>query len=144
MRNSLRSTCNISRFWHRPLEIFHQKHFNRLFHHNNIIFLKKTYTSYSISPKLSIDIKIWKRFLHVPLPLRSVIFRGPLRNIAEVPVHDNIISFEKIFSKMLDYFQNFQKLNPLKIFHYRITRFFRWEFIFTLFASDVESAKIVK
>ena len=27
---------------------------------------------------------------------------------------------------------------------YRITRFFRWEFIFTLFASDVESAKIVK
>ena len=27
---------------------------------------------------------------------------------------------------------------------YRITRFFRWEFIFALFTSDVEPAKIVK
>ena len=27
------------------------------------------------------------------------------------------------------------------IIQYRITRFFRWEFIFALFASDVESAK---
>ena len=27
---------------------------------------------------------------------------------------------------------------------YRITRFFRWEFIFALFASDVEPVKIVK
>jgi len=35
---------------------------------------------------------------------RSTIFREQLRNILEVQVHDNVIDFEKIFSKMLDYF----------------------------------------
>ena len=39
---------------------------------------------------------------------KSAIIHGPLRNILEVHVHDNFIDFEKMFSKMLDYFQNFQ------------------------------------
>jgi len=48
------------------------------------------------------------------------ICHGPLRNIPEVHVHDNGIDFKKIFSKMLDYFRNFWKLNPSKISHYTI------------------------
>jgi len=30
-------------------------------------------------------------------------------------VYNNVIDFKKIFSKMLDYFRNFRKLNPSKI-----------------------------
>jgi len=29
--------------------------------------------------------------------------------------------FEKIFSKMLDYFRNFRKLNPSKISHFTVS-----------------------
>ena len=52
---------------------------------------------------------------------RSAIIRGPLRNILEVHVHDNLLIFGKIFSKMFDYFRNFQKLNISKIFHYTVS-----------------------
>ena len=42
------------------------------------------------------------------------------------------------------YAQNYAQEQDLCLVYYRITRFFRWELIFALFASDVESAKIVK
>ena len=52
----------------------------------------------------------------------STIIRWPLRNILEVcmHVHGNFINFEKIFSKMLDYFRNFRKLSPSKVSRYMV------------------------
>ena len=41
--------------------------------------------------------------------------------IPETHLHDNVIDFKKIFLKMFDYFQNFQKLNLLKISRYTVS-----------------------
>ena len=54
-----------------------------------------------------------KIFLELP-------FSWVATNIPEAYVHNNVIDFKKIFSKMLEYFQNFQKLNPLKISCYMV------------------------
>ena len=37
-------------------------------------------------------------------------------NILEVHVHDNVIDFEKVFLKMLDYFRNFKNYKPFENF----------------------------
>ena len=54
----------------------------------------------------------------IRLYISKMPFSCTTKHSPEVHVHDNIIDFKKIFSKMIDYFRNFQKLNPSKISHY--------------------------
>ena len=49
---------------------------------------------------------------------RSAIIDGPLQNILEMYVHDNVIDFKNI----LTIFEIFRKLNPLKIFCYMVQK----------------------
>ena len=55
LRFFVHSTCDVSRSWHLPPEIFHWKHFNRLIHHETMNHTAKSdqgcksYSNHAIS-----------------------------------------------------------------------------------------------
>ena len=70
---------------------------------------------------------------------KCYIICGPLWNIQEVHVPNNFINFQKIFSKMLDYFGSFQKLNLSKDSRYTpyTVSIIIWELVYTWFLNKV-------